>query len=118
MSEAFNKFFSTIGKDIDKKIIFSNKIHKDYLNASVWNSFFLARINDEEVELIIREMDTSKSVGPYIIPINILKLSCSVLSKPLAKLINFSFYAGIFPDLLKFANVIAVFKKGNNSDYT
>ena len=35
MSEAFNKFFSTIGKDIDKKIIFSNKIHKDYLNASV-----------------------------------------------------------------------------------
>ena len=62
-------------------------------------------------------MDTSKSVGPYSIPINILKPSCSVLSKPLAKLINFSFSEGIFPDLLKFANVIAVFKKGNNSDY-
>ena len=62
-------------------------------------------------------MNTSKSVGPNSIPTNILKLSCSVLSKPLAKLINFSFPEGILPDLLKFANVIPVFKKGDNLDY-
>ena len=62
-------------------------------------------------------MSTSKSVGPDIIPINILKLSCSVLSKPLVKLINFSFSEGIFPDLLKFTSVIPVFKKGDNLDY-
>ena len=62
-------------------------------------------------------MNTSKSVGPYSIPTNILKLSHSVLSKPLVKLINFSFSEGTFPDLLKFANVIPVFKKGDNLDY-
>ena len=59
-------------------------------------------------------MNTSKSVGPYSIPTNILKLSCSVLSKPLVKLINFSFSEGTFPNLLKFANVIPVFKKADN----
>ena len=77
----------------------------------------LTPINDEEVESLITEMSTSKSVGPYSIPTKILKLSCSVLSKPLVKLINFSFSEGTFPDLLKFANVIPVFKKGDNLDY-
>ena len=100
MSEAFNKFFSTIAKDIDNKIIPTNKSHNDYLNASIVNSFFLTPINDEEVESLIKEMNTSKSVGPYSIPTNILKLSCAVLSKPLVKLINFSFSEGTFPDLL------------------
>ena len=46
-------------------------------------------------------MNISKLVGPYSIPTNILKLSSSLLSKPLAKLINFSFSEGVFPDLLK-----------------
>ena len=51
------------------------------------------------------------------IPSNILTLSCSVLSKPLDKLINFSFSEGTFPDLLKFANAIPVFKNEDNLDY-
>ena len=39
------------------------------------------------------------------------------LAKPLSKLINFLFSEDIFPDLLTFANVIPVFKKGDNLDY-
>ena len=117
ISETFNKFFCTIVKDIDNKIIPTNKTHKGYLNASIVNSFFLTPTNDEEVESLIKEMSTSKSVSPYSIPTNILKLSCSVMSKPPVKLINFSFSEGTFPELLKFANVIPVFKKGDNLDY-
>ena len=62
-------------------------------------------------------MSASKLVAPYSTPTNILKLSCPVLSKPLVKVINFSFFGGTFPNMLKFANVIPVFKKGDNSDY-
>ena len=62
-------------------------------------------------------MNTSKSVGPYCIPTNILKLSCPVLPKPLVKLINFLFSEGTFRNLPKFANIIPVFKKGDNLDY-
>ena len=62
-------------------------------------------------------MNTSKSLGPYSMPTNILKLSCSVLSKPLVKLINLLFSEGTFPNLLKFANIIPLFKKGDNLDY-
>ena len=39
ISDAFNKFFSTIAKDIDNKIIPTNKTQKDYLNVS--NSKFI-----------------------------------------------------------------------------
>ena len=79
-SEAFNMFFSTIAKDIDEKIVPTNKTHKDYFNASIVKSFFLTLINDEELELMIKEINTSKSVGPYSIPTNICKLLCSVLT--------------------------------------
>ena len=76
ISKAFNKFFSTIAEDIDNKIIPINKTHKNYLNASLLNSFFVAPINVGEVESLIKEMNTSKSVGPYSTLTNILKLSC------------------------------------------
>ena len=79
ISEAFNKFFSLIAKDIDNKIIPYNKTHKDILNTSVVNSLFLTPINDKQVELLVKEMNTSKSVGLYSILTNILKLKCSVL---------------------------------------
>ena len=117
ISDTFNKFFSTIAKNIDNKIIPTNKTHKDYLNVSIVNSFFLTPVNHKELESLIKEMNTSKSAGPYSIPTNILKISCSVLSKPLVKLINFSFSEGTFPNLLKLANVIPVFKKGDNLDH-
>ena len=97
-------FFSTIAKDIDNKIIPTTKTDKDYLNASVVNLFFLTPVNDPY-----------SPQGPYSIHNNILKLSCS--TSPLKKLINFSNSEGIFPDLLKFANVIPVFKKEDNLDY-
>ena len=117
ISDAFHKFFSTIAKDIDNKIIPTNKTHKDYLNVSKANSFFLSSVNHKELESLIKEINISKSVGPYSVPTNILKLLCLVLSKPLVKLINFSFSEATFPNLLKFANVISVFKKGDNLHY-
>ena len=45
--DAFNKFLSTIPKDIDNKIIPTNKTYKDYLNVSIVNSFFLTHVNNK-----------------------------------------------------------------------
>ena len=87
------------------------------MNVSIAKLFFPAPINHEELEWLIKEISTSKSVGLYSIPTNIVKLSYSVFSKPLVKLINFSFSGGTFPNLLKFANGIPVFKKGDKLDY-
>ena len=82
ISEAFNKFFSSIAKDIDTKIIPTNKTHKDYLNASIVNSFFLTPINGEELELLTKEMNTSKSEGSYSIPTNVLTSIPTLMLSP------------------------------------
>ena len=121
ISNAFNELSSQL-LDIDNKFIPTNKNHKDYLNVSIVNQFFLTPVNHKKIESLIKEMNIFKSVGPYSIPTNILKLNIltpiySVLSKPLVILMNFSFSEGSFPNLLKFVNVIPVFKKGGNLDY-
>ena len=78
--------------------------------SEAFNKFFCTTA----AESLIKHMSTSKSIDPYSITTNILKVSCSVLSKPLVKVINFSFSEDNFLDLLKF--VIPVFKKRDNLD--
>ena len=56
-------------------------------------------------------MKTNKASGPNSIPTNILKLFKKEFSKPLSDMINMSFNQGVFPNILKIANVIPIHKK-------
>ena len=117
MAETFNNFLVTIASDIDSKIIHTNTNYKDYLQGSVFNSFFLRPAREKEVIWVINEMKTNKSTGPNSIPTHMLKIGNQIICKPLTYLINLSFSNGLFPDLLKTSNVILVFKRGENQDY-
>lgn len=52
-------------------------------------------------------------MGPFSIPIGILKIIKFVVSKPLEMLFNASFSTGIVPSDLKLADVVPVCKKGS-----
>ena len=116
MAETFNNFFMTIASDIDSKIIHTNTSYKDYLQGSVFNSFFLKPAFEKEAISAINEMKTNKSTAANSMPTQILKISNQIICKPLTYLTNLSFSNGIFPDLLKYSNVIPVFKRGKNQD--
>ena len=58
-------------------------------------------------------MKTNKASGPNSIPTNNLKLLKKEFSKPLSDMINMSFNQGVFPNILKIANVIPIHKKGD-----
>ena len=60
-------------------------------------------------------MKTNKASGPNSIPTNILKLFKKEFSKPLSDMINMSFNQGVFPNILKIANVIPIHKKVTSS---
>ena len=79
-------------------------------------SLFLSPTDETEVGSIISELKKSKSVGPYSIPCNLLKMLNFFISFLLANLINESFCTGVFPDKLKIAKVIALHKKGTTDD--
>ena len=57
-----------------------------------------------------------KSIGPHSIPIQFLKIVADIVAIPLCRIINYSFTQGIFPDMLKIAKVIALFKAGSTEE--
>ena len=62
---------------------------------------------------IVLQLDESKSSGPSIIPINILRISAPIMVPLLVNIFNLTFKTGIFPDLMKLAKVIPIFKAGS-----
>ena len=113
MSNIFNDFYVNIANEITKTIPLTPKAPLDYLTKRVSNSLFLAPVTQIEVEDIISILNPSKSVGPNSMPIRLLKVIGSSISPLLALLVNQSFQSGTFPNKLKIARVISLFKKGN-----
>ena len=75
-------------------------------------TFFLRSTTPDEIEDIIKTLNIGKSLGPNSIPTKLLKHFSKSISIPLSNLINLSFEDGVFPNALKLASVIPVFKKG------
>ena len=81
-------------------------------------TFFLSPTDSAKVESIISDFRKGKSVGPYSIPCDLLKMLNESIFPLLVILIiiDDSFSTGIFPDKLKIAKVIAFHKKGATGD--
>ena len=90
----FNTFFSSIAQKLVKKI---PPTHNNFTS-------------------LISSLQENKASGPNSIPIKMLKTSKKQLSVPLTFLINLAFETGVFPDTLKTAKVIPIFKKGDQFD--
>ena len=90
----------------------------DYLTNPSEKTFFLTPTSPDEVEDIIKTLHLRKSIGPNSIPTKLLKKYSKTISIPISKLINQSFVTGTFPEPLKLANVIPVFKKADPLECT
>ena len=84
---------------------------KSYLDVCI--NDVLNPTHEKEVLNIISKIKSSKSCGPNSIPINILKLIQLEICKPLAEVINLSFFSGVHPENLKIVHVKLLFKKGS-----
>ena len=113
MSNIFIDFYVNVANGITKTIPLTPKSPLDYLSDRTRNSLFLAPVTLIEVNDLINILNPSKSVGPNSIPIKLLRIIGHSVSPLLALLVNQSFQSGIYPDKLKIAKVISLFKKGN-----
>ena len=121
ISYMFNNYFSSIGPKIERKIPIVPGSPKDYFKRKGINgkllinpnnaSFFLSPTVPGEIEKLIDNLDDKKSSGPNSIPVFILKTLKPFFSFWLSQLINLSFKTGIFPDILKIAQVTPLHKK-------
>ena len=72
----------------------------------------------EPVELynVMNGLKNTSATGPDGIPVGVVKFCASILAAPLSEIVNRAFDGGIFPDQLRLANIIPVFKKGDKRD--
>ena len=62
-------------------------------------------------------MDACKASGPYRIPTRILRLIEDIIAEPLSDVVNLAFVEGVFPEKLKTAEVIPVYKKDSRLSF-
>ena len=120
IAKIFNSYFVNIAGKVDSEIPRTRKHPLDYLGKKLDASFFRSPTDSSEIECIISQLKNGKAVGPYSIPCNLLKMLTPHISHILTILINESYNIGVFPDKLKIAKVITLYKKGaaeNPSSY-
>ena len=112
MANIFHHYFVNAGSNIDKSIPRTKKSPTDYLKNRNSNSLFLTPVTEQEIVIIIQSLNLSrKAIGPYSIPVSILKILSRHITKPLSTIVNQSFQTGIFPDALKVGKVTPPHKK-------
>ena len=113
IAQVFDQYFTNIAAKIDEDIPCTKKSPFDYLGKMNELTFFLSSTDSPEVESIISDLKKGKSVGPFSIPCDLLKMLNELISPLLVISITCeSFSTGIFPDKLKIAKVIALHEKG------
>ena len=132
ISNIFNDHFSTLGTKVQNKIPIVNGSHRDYMKKREINpdgslgkclinpngcSFFLTATGPDEIQKLIDKLDSSKSTGPFGLPIFLLKRFKEYFSIWLSELINLSFETGEFPTILKLAKVTPIHKKESKLDH-
>ena len=63
-------------------------------------------------------MKNGKALGSYSIPVYLLKILSEYIAVLLCNIINDSFSSGVFPDLMKLAKVILLYKKSSPEEPT
>lgn len=113
ISNAFNDFFVNVGPNVDKEIPVIPIAPSAFLKNRIDLDFIPTPTSVDEVLALILGLDDNKSSGPSSIPTKLLKISAPLIVPTLVKIINVSFTTGIFPDNLKLAKVIPIFKSGS-----
>lgn len=110
IADKFNEFFANVGPNLAAKIPKSSHQFTEYLNHDISDSMFFKPTDETEIMLVIHSLKISHSEGHDNFSVNILKDYMYELSKPLSIVCNKSIQDGIFPDSLKIAKIVPVYK--------
>ena len=112
IANCFNDYFVSVGPDLSKDIV-STTNPMSYIN-NCSNSIVLPPVTLAEVRQTVMSMKNS-SAGWDEFPALVAKQSIDSYIEPLTCLINRSFMDGIFPNELKLARVVPIFKCGDST---
>ena len=108
----FNSFFQNIGPTLSANIPQHKNITiKTFLKEKIAFSFEFSLLEQETVFKIISKINSKHSCGHDDISTILMKNICPLILSPITLILNQSLSTGIFPDRLKIAKIIPLFKK-------
>lgn len=113
IADDFNNYFINIGPSLSKNIPIQDI--DDGIIPNV-NSFFLESIQEEEILTTVHKFANKKSNDFADMNMALIKQIIDVIIKPFTYICNLSFTTGTFPDQMKIAKVLPLFKKGKKND--
>ena len=90
-----------------------NNFRTHLLRVHCHSKFTFEQCTVESTIKVIHSLKSKSSAGLDGISSKLLKRVCSIIAPALNLVINQSLFTGIFPDILKIAKVIPLFKKGD-----
>nr|CAH7718740.1 unnamed protein product [Callosobruchus chinensis] len=112
VAHKFMQHFNSFSELHQDNSTINSRSHIDRNN----HSFYFRPVIASDIISIINTLSTSNSTGADRISTNMLKMCSTLISQPLAFLINCSIEEGIFPDKMKIAKIKPLFKSGDKFD--
>ena len=90
----------------------SDKSFNNFLSNTIHSKFEFKHVQTKDIEEIIDNLPPKSSSGPYDISLKLLKNMKESLVIPIKVIINQMSNTGLFPNKLKIAKVLPLYKKG------
>ena len=107
----FNDYFANTGPKLASTIKHTGKDFSSYLQNSSDATCFFKPTDEDGIQKIINKLGSRKSAGHVNIRADLIKCVASEIAKPLSIIFNASLSSGIFPNELKVAKVVPIYKK-------
>ena len=112
ITNELGKYFANVGKTYAINVPHSNTSTKEYIEQIPTNSksLFFGPIGTIEVENIIHNLEPKKSSGHDGISNKLIKQLSKSISYPLTLIFNQSLQTGVFPTIMKYADITPLYK--------
>lgn len=120
VANSLNEFFVTAGPNLARTITDPGKAQEkpDTLIDRNPYSMFLTAVDENEVFEIVKKCKNQKSLDCNDIDMIVVKRVIEAIIKPFTYICNLSLQTGRFPDRMKIAKVIPLYKSGNKHHFT
>ena len=114
IANTFNKYFTNVGQDLAKEIPNGVKDPISYIPEINSHSMLVTPVDCDEVTRIIKTLKNT-SAGCDEIHSKVVKATFQYYLEPLTHVLNSSLTQGFFPDAMKIARVVPIFKAGDQT---
>ena len=114
ISNAINKYFCNAPTELASSLPKADRHFASFLKGKKC-IFRFTKVSEVEVFLLLESIDCKKSFGYDKIHPLLLSSAALEIFRPVTYIINLTLKQGIFPDSLKIAKVIPIFKQGSRS---